>query len=324
MNKCLGCGIKLQTEDESLLGYIDKNLNTSLCKRCFRLKNYGEYLTFSSNDYYLDIKKIIRGDDSLILHLVDILNIPNEDILGKRKENSILILNKRDIFPKSKNEKTILKKLKEYYPGYMDYIIISSINNHNIDLLYNLILSKGFNKVYVIGYTNSGKSTLINKLIKNYSNKDPNITTSLYPSTTLNTIEIKLNNDILLIDTPGIVKEGSIFRRVPFNDIKNLTINKEIKPMIFQFKNDAIIKLDKYGYIKCTSIGKNSIVIFGSDKLNIEKTYKLDEEEYSEFNIDNSKELVISDLCFIKVSKETTLKIYIDKEVSIYERNKLT
>ena len=53
----------------------------------------------------------------------------------------------------------------------MDYIIISSISNHNIDSLYKLILSKGFNRVYVVGYTNSGKSTLINKIIKNYSDK---------------------------------------------------------------------------------------------------------------------------------------------------------
>lgn len=194
MNKCSGCGIKLQTEDETLFGYIEKNKNISLCKRCFRLKNYGEYLNFSSNDYYLDIKKIIKESDSLIIHLVDILNIPTEDILRNKKENSILVLNKKDIFPKSKSEKNILNKLKEYYPGYMDYIIISSINNHNIDKLYKLILLKRFNKVYVIGYTNSGKSTLINKLIKNYSNKNIDITTSIYPSTTLNKMIKNVNN----------------------------------------------------------------------------------------------------------------------------------
>lgn len=324
MNKCIGCGVKLQTEDESTLGYINPTSDSKLCKRCFRLKNYGEYLTFSSHDYYLDIKKIIRGEEALILHLVDILNIPNEDILETKKNKSILILNKRDIFPKSKNENTILTKLKKYYPGYMDYIIISSINNHNVDNLYNLMLSKNLNKVYVIGYTNSGKSTLINKLIKNYSNKDVDITTSLYPSTTLNTIEIKLNDNITIIDTPGIIKKGSILKKVELSDVKLLTINKEIKPMIFQFKNNAIIKIDKFAHIECNSIGKNSIVIFGSDKLSIEKVYKIDKKEHTNILIDDTKEVVISDLCFIKVSKETDLKIYIDKDVSIYERNKLT
>ena len=89
-------------------------------------------------------------------------------------------------------------------------------------------------------------------------------------------------------------------------------------------QNNAIIKIDKFGYLECSSIGKNSIVIFGSDKLNIKKIYKVESKDYREFNIDNSKEVVISDLCFFKVSKETTVKIYIDKEISIYERNKLT
>ena len=47
------------------------------------------------------------------------------------------------------------------------------------------------NKVYVVGNTNSGKSTLINKLIDNYSTIDnKKVTTSMYPSTTLDKVEI--------------------------------------------------------------------------------------------------------------------------------------
>ena len=141
MSNCGGCGIVLQNTDEKSLGYV-ASIDDYLCKRCFRLKNYGEYLTFDSKDYYLDIKKIIRENDSLIIHLVDILNIPSEDILEDKKKNSILVLNKRDIFPKSKSENNILNNIKTFYPGYMDYIIISSTNNHNIDSLYKLILSK--------------------------------------------------------------------------------------------------------------------------------------------------------------------------------------
>ena len=94
--------------------------------------------------------------------------------------------------------------------------------------------------------------------------------------------------------------------------------------MIFQFKNNAIIKVDNYGYIECNSIGKNSIIIFGSDKLKIEKVYKLNSEEYREYTLDKTKELVISDLCFFKVSKETNIRLHINRNIKIYERSKLT
>ena len=51
---CYGCGIPLQNKDENKLGYTP-NLNNDLCKRCFRLKNYGE---IKNND-------VINNDDLL-------------------------------------------------------------------------------------------------------------------------------------------------------------------------------------------------------------------------------------------------------------------
>ena len=42
------------------------------------------------------------------------------------------------------------------------------------------------------------------------------------------------------------------------------------------------------------------------------------------YEIDNSKEIVISDLCFLKVGKACDINIYVFDEVQIYERNKLT
>lgn len=68
--------------------------------------------------------------------------------------------------------------------------------------------------------TNSGKSTLINKLIKNYTDKQLEVTTSLYPSTTLNKIEINLDN-LKIIDTPGLLNEGSILNNLSLKEIKN-------------------------------------------------------------------------------------------------------
>ena len=59
--------------------------------------------------------------------------------------------------------------------------------------------------VYIVGVTNVGKSTLINQIIKNTAGVKDVITTSQFPGTTLDKIEIPLDDGHFLIDTPGII-----------------------------------------------------------------------------------------------------------------------
>ena len=93
--------------------------------------------------------------------------------------------------------------------------------------------------------TNSGKSTLINKLIKNYSNEDIEVTTSMYPSTTLNKIEIKLN-ELKIVDTPGLISSGSILNSLDLKNIKKITPKKEIKPRSYQLKGTGSLLIENY------------------------------------------------------------------------------
>ena len=61
MNKiryCSGCGVRMQDENILNIGFTT-NLDNELCMRCFRLKNYGEYESVSSN--VIDYEKIING-----------------------------------------------------------------------------------------------------------------------------------------------------------------------------------------------------------------------------------------------------------------------
>lgn len=59
--------------------------------------------------------------------------------------------------------------------------------------------------VYVVGCTNVGKSTFINRIIKEVSGEEDIITTSQFPGTTLDAIEIPLDDGSSLYDTPGII-----------------------------------------------------------------------------------------------------------------------
>ena len=77
---------------------------------------------------------------------------------------------------------------------------------------------------------------MINKIIYNYFDNTTSITTSMIPSTTLDTIEISLNG-LTLIDTPGILDENSYIEKVDYKDLKKITPRREIKPTTYQIKS---------------------------------------------------------------------------------------
>ena len=74
MTKCLGCGAILQNTDKDKEGYV-KDLNKTLCERCFRIRNYSEYkFTNKDNEYYLSILKKIEETNDLVVLVTDFLN----------------------------------------------------------------------------------------------------------------------------------------------------------------------------------------------------------------------------------------------------------
>src|SRR6185437_13616153 len=66
------------------------------------------------------------------------------------------------------------------------------------------------NHVYVLGTTNVGKSTFMNRLLRNFGGERENvITTSCHSGTTLDFIPIDLGDGTFLFDTPGVMRAVS-------------------------------------------------------------------------------------------------------------------
>ena len=321
MNKCVGCGSILQDTDKNKDGYV-LDINDKLCQRCFRIKYYNEYKnTIRDNNDYLKILDSINNDD-LVVYVTSLLDI-RLDYIDSFK-NVIVVLTKRDILPKSVKDEKLIKYIKSRY-NPLEVIVVSSVKNYNIDYLFDTLRQYKKNNIYVVGTTNGGKSTLINKLIKNYSDNDVVITSSMYPSTTLDKIEINILG-LNIIDTPGLINKGSIVNYIDNNLLKKITIKKEIKPKTYQLNGKGSVLIEDLIRLDYDTKG-TSMTIYVNNLVNIrflgKDNNKLLDGKCNKFSLDNNKDIVISDLCFIKFTKNVNLNIYSNYDVLIYERDNL-
>ena len=272
--KCQGCGVILQDENIKNEGYTT-NIENEICQRCFRLKNYGEYQSVAkSNDEYEQILKEISKTKDLIIYVIDILNIEEnlEDIKNIFDNNLILVINKRDVIPRSVKDAKIIEYMKEKYPFFNDVIIISSNKNYNIDhLLKRIKFYQTSKNVYVVGHTNAGKSTLINKLIKNYSDNTQELTISNLPSTTLNTITIEINDYLTIVDTPGLIDNTSLTNYVDDKTLKRMSPQKEIKPKTYQLRKGQSIIIENLFRLDYIDGEKNSFTIYVSNNIKVKR-----------------------------------------------------
>ena len=278
IKKCIGCGISLQCENESELGYTPRITN-DYCMRCFKLKNYGQEIL---PDYQINndtIIKKINAKKAYTLFLTDFLNISNF-VLNKYKKitnKKALVITKKDLFPNNIKIEKFIKNIKEYYQIKEDIYFIST--KDSLTSFYQDISKH--NTIVVAGYTSSGKSSLINKLMGS------NILESNRESTTLDFITIK-NNELKMIDSPGFIPEIDYF---------GYEIKTRIKPNIKVLKPEQEILL---GDVSFKSNVQNNLIFYLADNATIIKRKK--EGSYvNRINVPANSDLVILGMGFINI-----------------------
>ena len=189
--------------------------------------------------FWIIAKKIVKDAD-IVLEVLDarfpnITRITRLEKMAKGK--LILVINKADIVSKN-----TLNKIKTEFKN-SKYVLVSSKNSKNIWEIIKLIKNKG--KVAVIGYPNTGKSTLINKLSSGGKAK-----TSSESGFTRGK-QLIAGKGFMLMDTPGIV---------PFEDrdevrlglVSGISPSKLKNPdlvaakLIYIFKKNNSLEFGKY------------------------------------------------------------------------------
>lgn len=328
MNKCNGCGALLQSYDDTKEGYT-KNTNHHLCERCFRIIHYNDYKLISKdNRDFIDILKKINGTSSLVVLVVDLFNIPKniEEIKKYINNDLLLVLTKRDLLPLSVYDSKLIDYFKKFHLNIVDTVIISSLKNYHFDDLLDKIRNYQKDKnVYIVGFTNAGKSTMINKILYNYTNSDTIITTSMLPSTTIDSIKIEIDDHLTLIDTPGLLDTGNIIDNVSVDLMKKIVPVKEIKPKTYQIKTKQILLVDDILRLDLTC--DNSLTFYMANTLEITRVYKettkLAHLVRHDLDVKSYHDIVITGLGFIKCVKACHVILYTLAKVDVYVRESL-
>jgi ribosome biogenesis GTPase A len=151
------------------------------------------------------IAKKVLTESNLILEVVDARipfetrNSVIESLAKERNKSLIVVLNKSDLVPRE-----FIKEAKEKIEKEFPAVIFSAHKNIGVKELFDRIKEfvneKKIIKIGVLGYPNVGKSSVINTL-----KRKKVATTSPKPGMTVGEKLVKLDENIFLIDTPGII-----------------------------------------------------------------------------------------------------------------------
>lgn len=342
MKKCKGCGVVLQSDNQQLPGFVPDD-SFEYCERCFRLTHYGDtkYLktNYVTNQKILDIySKYANELFVVIIDVLDALCLKHDDLLETFKNyNVLLIINKTDILPNNITDKKIdnifskiLFELSKKYSNIKSCILTNKFENQFNSNFMQIIDELGYDRVVFAGRANAGKSSLINKLLGNNF-----LTTSLYPGTTLEELEIIYKNHIF-IDTPGLVDSNNYSTHLNLEKYKLSKIDKTIKPQVFQLYEkqsyfyEGLFRVDvipsDHASISFYINNNNEIhrTKYDNAELYYQKHYpefklKVKPLNKNEFKVDDYALFIIKGLGMIKVNGICKVDIYALSDIHIYE-----
>ena len=286
---CIGCGATIQTTDKTGLGFtpqsaLEKGLETGevYCQRCFRLRHYNEITDVQlPDDDFLKLLHEVGDSDALVVNVIDIFDFNGSVIPGLPRfvsgNDVLLVGNKKDILPKSvkagKISQWLMERAHEEGLRPVDVVLTSAQNKHAIKEVIEKIehYRKG-RDVYVVGVTNVGKSTLINAIIQEITGDQNVITTSRFPGTTLDKIEIPLDDGSYIYDTPGIIHRHQMAHYLTAKNLKYVSPKKEIKPKTYQLNPEQTLFLGGLGRFDFIAGEKQGFTAFFDNELKLHRT----------------------------------------------------
>ncbi len=265
--KCQGCGAILQTEDQSKVGFA-LSIEHEYCQSCYRLMHYGEaHIHFHPEDLpNLESDSLIVMVSS-VLHLDMLFSYPVYRY--QPDAHFVYIINQIDLLPRSTNLDKLVAKLTQKAQSlnvpFQDLILMSAKNSFDIENLKKYLASYKHKNIYLLGVQNSGKTTIYKALTnqtKALAFKKAGLTQEALSAPF---------GDQIVYDMPGLYQEGYLHQLLPYEVYKNLIPDKEMKPRIYQMRDQQALFIE--GLISIVFTGQEiNAVFYGDQSLKIHKT----------------------------------------------------
>jgi len=338
--KCAGCGIKLQTADKSLPGYIseahlEENGEQVYCKRCFDIIHYNlKYDSPSNNDLFLNKMKIIKEKYRneiiiLVVDATDLLGSINDLIISEiGGMKTIILINKIDLLPNSIKinhfETYVKNTCLSKKMNVASVFGISSIKKDNIiavlkkidKLRYNKYKNKpNFSQAFVVGVASVGKSTFINCVKSVLKINSLPLTTSRQFQTTQDFIKVELGGHFYLIDTPGVINTKSFKHYLDFESVNIITPKKFMRVRSYQLNAGQTLFLG--GLVRLDfEAGENIVTsLFISNDLYVHRTKTLQANMLYENQLLKLLSPPKSDFELMRLKKRSMVSFKLDDDV---------
>ncbi len=247
--RCYNCGAILQSDNPEEVGYIKKEVLESerqsffFCDECFEKERHHKPTTEPVIEKGTStILKDAKEKNALFVYVINVFSfessfspIVNNVIKGG---DILVVANKVDLLPKNID----LNKFKKYIVHIFllnglrikqDNIVFSSLFDEKTtkDMLENIYERMNGRDVYLLGAKLSGKKTLIDSMLKFYSNTSrESIMTKKYPGTELRVMRIPLSKKSSIYDVPSIDDNNSILHELDRLTFKKVYLTKQVKP----------------------------------------------------------------------------------------------
>lgn len=298
--RCYNCGAVLQSTDTQEIGYIKNDLLVSAenegrviyCDNCYeKMKaiNTG-MLEVDSDGEILKILDDAVATDALIIWVIDLFSfngVINSDIVKKVKNLDVIVLATHlDIFPKRVKQEQLIEFVQARFKevGITPKVVRLIGNTEKIDASLMLAKLNEYRKghdVYMIGTIASGKTSIINKMLKGYKNKSKRtVKTEFYPGTGIKVLEVPLSNSSFFYELPGFSLNTSVLGKVEKEVKAIITPKKEIEMQRVVLDQGEVLAVGSLGAFILSQGKSTSFHFYGAEGIELKKLHHNDLDEF--------------------------------------------
>jgi hypothetical protein len=234
-------------------------LRRRVCQRCYALRNYGKLMPVTvpvESDIVNDLLLPLRSQQVFVIQLIDLFDVGGTLIDDFHKylgptTRVFLVANKLDLMPVGIKPMRVTHWLKRYikkrHPALHKKVIgvalVSARSGDGVREALRRIDIANVDKrdIFVVGCTNVGKSTFVNRVLHNETKSGPrlsDITVSRVHGTTLANIYTPYPrvDGVHLVDTPGLVSQKTIVANAgvePTKRVRTVTVRLKRGKSVF-------------------------------------------------------------------------------------------